>query len=107
MPDDCGIACGNAAVFLRECGNASVAVLSPMGEPHTATQPPHWNKPATADRWHLICRLLAAPSRESRRLAGLLTRWPTAEVRRHLLRDDCARRLWVRGSFRESVARVP
>jgi hypothetical protein len=77
-----------------------------MGEPHTATQPPHWDKPATADRWHLICRLLAAPSRESRRLGKLLTGWP-ATVRRHLLVDDCARRLWVRGSSPEAVARVP
>ncbi len=103
MPDDCGIACGNAAVFLRECGNASVAVLSPMGEPHTAAQPPHWNKPATADRWHLICRLLAAPSRESRRLARLLERLP-AERHRHLIADDVRRRLWVERGSRFSPA---
>lgn len=48
-----------------------------------------------ATRWHVVCRLLAHPSRESRRLAALLTGWP-AEVRRHLLVDDCARRLWLR-----------
>lgn len=51
-----------------------------------------------ADRWPLIVALLAAPSRESRRLAALLTRWPTAEVRRHLLVDDVRRRLWTRGN---------
>lgn len=97
MPDECGIACGNAAVFLRECGNASVAVLSPMGEPHTATVPPHWSKPATADRWPLIVALLADPRRESRRLGRLLERWP-AERHRHLIFDDVARRLWLRGN---------
>lgn len=48
MPNPCGIACGNAAVLLRECGIAGVAVLSPMGEPHTAALPPQPNKPAQA-----------------------------------------------------------
>ncbi len=51
----------------------------------------------TSDRWPLLCRLLAAPAAESRRLGKLLTRWP-AEVRRHLQADDCRRRLWKRGN---------
>lgn len=46
-------------------------------------------------RWHVVCRLLAAPSRESRRLAALLTGWP-ATVRKHELADDCRRRQWRR-----------
>jgi len=66
-----------------------------MGEPHTATHPPQSNKPATADRWQLICRLLANPERESTRLAALLERLP-AERRRHVLRDDVQRRIWSR-----------
>lgn len=95
MPESCGIACGNAAVFLRECGIASVAVLSPMGEPHTATHPPHPNKPATAARWSIVVALLLSPEREARRLARLLERWP-AEQRRHELADDVKRRHWTR-----------
>lgn len=47
------------------------------------------------DRWHLICRLLADPEPESRRLAALLERWP-AERRRHVLSDDAPRRFWSR-----------
>lgn len=53
--------------------------------------------PGAANRWHVVCRLLAAPAAESRRLGKLLTGWP-ATVRRHLLVDDCARRLWKRGN---------
>lgn len=45
------------------------------------------------DRWHLICRLLAAPKRESNRLAALLERLP-AERRRVECLDDVARRRW-------------
>jgi len=48
-----------------------------------------------ADRWHLVCRLLANPERESTRLAALLERLP-AEVRRHELADDVKRRYWTR-----------
>ena len=44
-------------------------------------------------RWHLIVSLLRSPAAESRRLAALLTRWP-AEVRRHVLPDDCRRRYY-------------
>ncbi|ODS99029.1 MAG: hypothetical protein ABS56_02735 [Lautropia sp. SCN 69-89] len=66
-----------------------------MGEPHTAAQPPHWNKPATADRWPLIVALLAAPARESWRLARLLERLPHV-ARKHELSDDCRRRQWRR-----------
>lgn len=50
-----------------------------------------------ANRWHVVCRLLAHPSRESRKLSRLLEGWP-AEVRRHLQADDCRRRLWKRGN---------
>lgn len=49
MPDGCGSACGFPAVLLRFCGNSSVAVLSPIGEPHTHHTSPHWNKTADAD----------------------------------------------------------
>lgn len=42
-------------------------------------------------RWHVVCRLLASPTRESRRLAALLERMPT-ERRRHEIEDDCMRR---------------
>lgn len=91
MPDSCGIACGNAAVFPRECGIAGVAVLSPMGEPHTATQPPQPNKPATADRWRIVVALLRAPERESHRLARLLEALPV-ERHRHECADDVKRR---------------
>lgn len=50
-----------------------------------------------ADRWHVVCRLLASPTRESRRLAALLTGWPH-QTHRHLLVDDCRRRLWKGGN---------
>lgn len=46
----------------------------------------------TRNRWPLIVALLAAPERESTRLAALLARWP-ASVRRHQIADDVARRL--------------
>jgi hypothetical protein len=91
MPDSCGIACGNAAVFLRECGIAGVAVLSPKGEPHTAAHTPQSNKPATADRWRIVVALLHSPTATSRRLAALLERLP-AERRQHECADDVARR---------------
>ena len=52
---------------------------------------------ASATRWHVVCRLLASPAAESRRLGKLLTGWP-ATVRRHLQADDCRRRLWKRGN---------
>lgn len=87
MPDACGNACGFPAVFLRECGNAGVAVLSPIGRTARHTQPPHWNRTATADRWSIVCRLLVDPVRESARLARLLERLPAAR-RVHLIRDD-------------------
>lgn len=45
----------------------------------------------SADRWHLVCRLLAEPAVESRRLAALLKRWPSS-VKVHRLLDDCRRR---------------
>ena len=63
----------------RSCGGSL-----PIGEPHTATQPPQPNKPA--DRWQAIVALLAAHPAQARRLAELLERWP-AEVRRHELLD--------------------
>jgi len=44
-------------------------------------------------RWHLLCRLLRSPERESRRLARLLERWP-ATRRRHSILDDARK---VRG----------
>lgn len=91
MPDDCGNACGFPAVFLRECGNAGVAVLSPIGRTAHHTQPPHWNKTATADRWRIVVALLRSPERESRRLAALLDRLPT-DRRRHEIEDDVQRR---------------
>lgn len=50
---------------------------------------------ASATRWHVVCRLLAAPSRESRRLAALLTGWPHV-ARKHELVDDVKRRKWRR-----------
>jgi len=99
MSDDCGNACGFPAVFLRECGNAGVAVLSPIGRTARHTQPPHWNRTATADRWHVVVALLHSPERESRRLARLLDALPT-ERRVHLCRDDCLRR---RGAGRRSA----
>ncbi len=50
----------------------------------------------TADRWPLIVALLAAPTRESRRLADLLGRWPHV-ARKHWIADDLVRRQWRRG----------
>lgn len=47
----------------------------------------------TRNRWPLIVALLAAPERESRRLALLLERLP-AERRRVECVDDVARRRW-------------
>jgi hypothetical protein len=52
---------------------------------------------AIVNRWRLICRLLAAPAAESRRLGKLLTGWPH-QTHRHLQADDCRRRLWKRGN---------
>jgi hypothetical protein len=64
-----------------------------MGKPPTATHPPQSRIPANADRWQLICRLLADPVNESRRLATLLKRWPSS-VHMHQMLDDCRRRRW-------------
>lgn len=43
------------------------------------------------DRWSIVCRLLAAPERESHRLARLLERLPV-ERRRFECHDDVKRR---------------
>lgn len=48
-------------------------------------------------RWHVVAALLANPSRETRRLARLLERWP-ATVRRVECVDDVARRKWRHSS---------
>ena len=50
---------------------------------------------ARSDRWPLIVALLLSPTRESRRLAALLTGWPHV-ARKHELADDCRRRQWRR-----------
>lgn len=81
LRESCGFPAGMRE---RSCGGSL-----PIGEPHTATQPPQPNKPA--DRWHVICQLLVSPAAEAWRLAELLTRWP-ADVRRHELLDDVQRR---------------
>lgn len=91
MPNECGPACGSAAVSLRFCGNSGVAVLSSIGEPHTHHTSPHSNRPATADRWRIVVALLRSPEREGYRLAALLEKLP-GERRRHLAADDCRRR---------------
>ena len=49
----------------------------------------------SADRWHLVCRLLADPIGESMGLVALLERLP-GERHRHRIVDDCARRQWGR-----------
>lgn len=69
----------------KECPEqANGRNAGPPTSPTTATTP---------TRWPLLCRLLAAPAAESRRLGKLLESWP-AERRRFECLDDVKRRQW-------------